>query len=186
MTPRLFASVKVQLAFVTLLAGGSLIAVSGCDPRELVYFLQPFSPTIPPKCDVIFEGKKVVVLCHATSGTMGEYPALERDLAREVTSIFKKKVKKINMVDTDKVATWVEAHPKWTDPADIAIDFDADYVIFLEVEQFQLQAPGDLNVLHGEATTNQSRISPRKRRRSMTTTPRRSFRRAVRFPLIRV
>jgi hypothetical protein len=151
MTPRLLASVRLRLAFVTLLAGVSLVAISGCDPREIMYFLQPFSPTIPPKSEIIFEGKKVVVVCHATGGTMGEYPSLERDLCREVSAIFKKKVKKVVMVDPDKVATWVEAHPKWTDPSDIGIDFEADYVIFLEIEQFQLQAPGDLNVLHGES-----------------------------------
>jgi hypothetical protein len=82
---------------------------------------------------------------------MGEFSSLERDLSREFTSILRKKVKKITVVDPDKVATWVEAHPKWTDPADVARDFDADIVIFLEVELFRLQAPGDLNVVHGES-----------------------------------
>ncbi len=66
-------------------------------------------------------------------------------------SIFKKKVNKVTVVDADKVATWVEAHPHWTDPADAARDFDADMAIFLEVEQFQIQAPGDLNMVHGES-----------------------------------
>ena len=63
----------------------------------------------------------------------------------------KKKTKKLTVVDPDKVATWVEAHPRWTEPADAARDFDADMVIFLEVEQFQIQAPGDLNVVHGDS-----------------------------------
>jgi hypothetical protein len=55
------------------------------------------------------------------------------------------------VVEPDKVATWVEAHPHWTDPADAARDFNADMAIFLEVEQFQIQAPGDLNMVHGDA-----------------------------------
>ena len=55
------------------------------------------------------------------------------------------------MVEPDKVATWVEAHPHWTDPADAARDFNADIAIFLEVEQFQIQSPGDLNMVHGES-----------------------------------
>ncbi len=82
---------------------------------------------------------------------MGEYSSLDRDLSREFTSILKKKVKKITVVDPDKVMTWKEAHPKWTAPAEIATDFNADVVIFLEVEQFQIQSPGDLNMLHGES-----------------------------------
>ena len=55
------------------------------------------------------------------------------------------------IVEPDKVATWVEAHPHWTDPADAARDFGADIAIFLEVEQFQSQSPGDLNMVHGES-----------------------------------
>ncbi len=72
-------------------------------------------------------------------------------MPRELASILRKKVKKITVVEPDKVATWVEAHPHWTDPADAARDFDADIVIFLEVEQFQIQSPGDLNMVHGES-----------------------------------
>ena len=45
----------------------------------------------------------------------------------------------------------MEAHPHWTDPADAARDFNADMAIFLEVEQFQIQTPGDLNMVHGES-----------------------------------
>src|SRR5262249_10521211 len=145
MTPRSLANAMVRLAIVALLAGGSLIAISGCDPRTLAYFLQPFESTIKPSCETSLQGKKLVVLCHATSGAMGEFPALERDLTREFTAILRKKVKKITVVDPDKVATWVEAHPKWTDPADVARDFDADIVIFLEIEKFQAQSPQDLN-----------------------------------------
>jgi hypothetical protein len=151
MTPRSLANARVRLALVALLAGGSLLALGGCDPRTLAYFLQPFEPTIPPPCETSFEGKKVVILCRAVSDSLGEYSSLERDLTREVASIFRKKIKKITVVDPDKVATWVEAHPKETDPAEVARDFDADIVVFLEVEHFETQNSGDLNMLHGMA-----------------------------------
>jgi hypothetical protein len=152
MSPRSLAGVKVQLALVAMLAGGTLIAISGCDPRTLAYFLQPFEPTVPPPCQTSFQGKKVVILCHATSGAMEDYnSSLARDLTRELSSILQKKVKKITVVGADKVATWVEAHPQWSDPGEVGRDFEADLVIFLEVELFRLQSPGDLNMLHGES-----------------------------------
>ena len=47
MTPRSLA--MVRFAAVILVASASLIATSGCDPRSLAYFLQPFDPTIEPK-----------------------------------------------------------------------------------------------------------------------------------------
>ena len=93
----------------------------------------------------------MVVLTHATSGSQAEFPTLERDLSREFISNLKKKVKKITVVDPDKVMTWVEGHPKWTDPADAARDFEADVVVFLEMETFRIQTPGDLNVLQGNS-----------------------------------
>jgi hypothetical protein len=150
MTPR--ARVRFQIAAVMVLAAGGLIAVSGCDPRTLAYFLQPFESTIPPPEGApSLEGKKVVILCNVTSGAVAEYPSLERDVPRVLADILRKKVKKITIVDSDKIATWVEAHPHWTDPADAARDFGADIAIFLEVEQFQSQTPGDLNMVHGES-----------------------------------
>jgi hypothetical protein len=151
MTPRMLVNARVRLALVAVLAGGSLLACSGCDPRTLAYFLQPFDATIAPPCETSFQGKKVVILCRAIADSGGEVSSLERDLSRDVTTILRRKVKKITVVDPDKVATWVDAHPKETDPAEIARDFGADVVIYLEVEQFQTQSPGDLNMIHGQA-----------------------------------
>ena len=151
MTPRMLANGRVRLALVALMAGGSLIAISGCDPRTLAYFLQPFEATIAPLCETSFQGKKVVILCRAVADSMGEFSSLERDLSKNVATILRNKVKKITVVDPDKVATWIDAHPKETDPAEIARDFDAEIVIYLEVEQFQTQSPGDLNMIHGQA-----------------------------------
>ena len=151
MTPRSRARIQIAAVMLLLVAGG-LIAVSGCDPRTLAYFVQPFESTIPPPEGApSLEGKKVVILCNVTSGAVAEYPSLERDVPRVLADILRKKVKKITIVEPDKIATWVEAHPHWTDPADAARDFGADIAIFLEVEQFQSQTPGDLNMVHGES-----------------------------------
>ncbi|MGC8641293.1 MAG: hypothetical protein ACP5XB_15625 [Isosphaeraceae bacterium] len=140
----------LRRAAVMLVMVGGLVALVGCDPRPFFFFLQPFDPMIEPPGPSL-QGKKVVVLTHATSGSQSEFPTLERELSREFISNLKKKVKKITVVDPDKVTTWVEGHPKWTDPSDAARDFEADVVIFLEMEMFRIQAPGDLNVLQGSS-----------------------------------
>jgi hypothetical protein len=148
MIPRVQARMRHAAALVVAVA--SIVALAGCDPRPLFYFLQPFEPTIPAPGPPL-KGKKVVVLSHATAGSQAEFPGMDRDLNRDFVNQIRKKVKKVTVVEPEKVATWVEAHPKWTDPSDAARDFEADIVIFLEVEQFQIQAPGDLNVLQGTA-----------------------------------
>jgi hypothetical protein len=129
------------------------MSLPGCDPRTLIYFLQPFEPTIPaPGPDL--KGKKVVVVGHAVSAALGESQSLDRDIVKEVASILRSKVKKIDVVDTAKVWSWVDEHPNWTDPAELAKAFDADIVVFLEIEGFQLQNPADLNVYQGTARTH--------------------------------
>lgn len=148
MPPRIQVKMR-RLAATAVLAVG-LVALVGCDPRPIFYFLQPFEPTIPAPGPSL-KNKKVVILAHATAGSQGEFPGLERDLTREFVMQIRKKGKKVTVVEPDKVANWVEDHPKWTDPSDAARDFEADVVIFLELEQFQVQAPGDLNVLQGSA-----------------------------------
>lgn len=144
MTPRTKTRMRCG-ALAAAILGTSLL--TGCDPRQAIYFLQPFSPTIPAPGPSL-KGKKVVVLTHATSSTQAEFPGVDRDLARQFVNNIRK-VKKINLVEPEKAATWMDAHPKWTDPSDAARDFEADIVIFLEIEEFRTQAPGDLNVLQG-------------------------------------
>jgi hypothetical protein len=152
-TPRPHARKLRAAAASLVVAVVGLTSLAGCDPRMAMYFLQPFEPTVPapgPKLD----GKKVVVVTHATSNAMGDYQSIDHDLAKEVSSILRTKVNKIEVVEPEKVWSWLDDHPNWTDPEEIIKAFEADIVIFLEIEGFQVAAPTDLNVLQGTARTH--------------------------------
>jgi hypothetical protein len=156
-TPRPHARTRRAAAILTLTLGAAvgLATFAGCDPRTLAYFLQPNEPTIPPPKEApSLEEKKVVVLTHTVSGAMGEFQSLDRDLTKKVVAIFREKVKKITVVEPDKVWNWVDDHPHWTDSEELAKAFDADLVIYLEVETFQLHNPGDIGVFQGTAKTH--------------------------------
>jgi hypothetical protein len=130
------------------LAAVGLLSLAGCDPRALMFFLQPFDPVV--KADgPDLKDKKVVVLTHAVQGTQNDFRSLDRDLTREFLKPIREKVKKLEIVDPDRVADWVEAHPSWTDPAEAAKAFEADMVIFLEIEQFQIDSPIDPGLYKG-------------------------------------
>lgn len=151
MTPRPHARTRRAAVSLVLMSAG-LLTLAGCDPRTLVYFLQPNEPMIaPPESAPSLVGKRVVVVTHASAGAQGELPSLERDLAREFSRRLQTKIKKIDMVPQQKVWDWVDGHTNWTNPAEIARAFEADYVIFLEIESFKSKEAGDLNVLHGSA-----------------------------------
>ena len=121
-----------------------------------MYFLQPNEPTIPPPKDApLLEGKKVVVLTHAVSGVGMEFQSLDRDITKKVVAILKEKVKKIDVVEPDKIFSWVDDHPQWTSSEEIAkARTEADVVIFLEIETFQIQNAGDIGVFEGTAKTH--------------------------------
>lgn len=151
-TPRPHSMTRRAAGSIVLAAAG-LMSLAGCDPRTLLYFMQPWEPMVPAPGPSL-EGKKVVVVTHCVSGAMNEFQSLDRDLTQKVVAILRAKVKKIDVVDPDKVWTWVDGHPSWTDPAELAKAFEADVVVFLEVEVFQVQHPNDLNVFQGTAKTH--------------------------------
>jgi len=152
-TPRPHARTR-RAAATLVCATAGLMFLAGCDPRTLIYFLQPFEPTIPPPCKVELKGKKVVIVAHALAGTQSDYQALDRQVAREVGRVFQEKVKKIELVSAEKTWKWIEDHPDWTDPTEVGKAFEADIVIFLEIETFQVGDPSSPDLLEGTAKTH--------------------------------
>ncbi len=151
MTPRPNAWTRRAALATTLLAGASLLSLPGCG--EFLYFLQPYDPVEPapgPK----LKGKKVVVLTHVSPGAGAEYGDLSRDLSREATTLLRKGIKNITVVDPDKIAEWVAAHPSWTDPAEAAKAFEADVAVFLDVSKFSTEDLRSPDLMYGEASIN--------------------------------
>jgi hypothetical protein len=146
MTPRPLARMRCAAAGLVIAAG--LLSLAGCDPRTLLYFLQPYEPTVPAAGPSL-KGKKVVVLTHAVSGTQSDFRSLDRDLTRELVTILREKTKKIDVVEPSKVWDWVDAHPSWSEPAELAKAFDADVVVFLEAESFQITDPSSPGLFKG-------------------------------------
>ena len=91
-----------------------------------------------------------MILCRSVADATGEYPSLERDLAgagRHLPQESQEDHRRRPRQGRDLG----RGPSQGTDPAEAARDFDADMSIFLEVEQFQTQSPGDLNMVHGES-----------------------------------
>lgn len=139
-TRRAVAAAALGLAMLSL--------ATGCDPRALAYFLQPFEPKVEPPGPSL-KGKKVVILTHATTGTRGDFPDLEADLAKGLGRALAAEVKKIEVVPHAKVKVWADGHPNYTDPAAAGLDFDADAVVFLEVEGMEIDNPSSPGLFQG-------------------------------------
>ena len=148
MTPRPHATSRRAALASMMLAGATLLTLPGCDPRTLMYFLQPFEPTITAPGPSL-KGKKVLVMTHLAAGAGETYNDLARDLTREFQGALRKSVKGIKIVDADKVADWMSAHPSWTDPTEAGKDFEADVAILLDVTNFEAADPKNLELMEG-------------------------------------
>ena len=151
MTPRLHALTRRAALATLIIAGASLLCLPGCDPRTMLYFLQPFDPTVPAPGPSL-KGKKVVIVTDVNAGAGETYSDLRRDLTRELRTALKKSIKKIELVELDKEVAWMEAHPKETDPTEAGKAFEADLVISLDVTAFQAADPKSPDLMEGTSS----------------------------------
>src|SRR4051794_14947205 len=101
MTPRPHARMR-RAGLATMIAAASLLSLPGCNPMMLFYFLQPYDSAIPAPGPSL-KGKKVVVLVHVDPGAGVDYSDLNRELTREFVAVLRKNVKRIQVVDPEKV-----------------------------------------------------------------------------------
>lgn len=143
---------RAALGLLGLSAAGA-ITLAGCDPRTLAYFFGDGAPQIPGGAPS-FEGKKIVVLTKAAPSALADFQTIDRDLNRELIGIFRDGYKKVEIVDPKKVYDWDEAHPTWSDAGELAKAFEADYVVFFEVQGFSVRDPKSPQMLEGNAEVN--------------------------------
>jgi hypothetical protein len=133
-----------------VLAAGGLAVLAGCDPRQAMYFLQPFEQKINAPCPSL-KGKKVVVLTSAVAGLQTDNVGIDQEIAKRLVEVLRANVKKIDVVDPAEVADWARAKATWSDPVEAVRAFDADVVIFLELREFQIQSPSSPGLFEGRS-----------------------------------
>ena len=121
----------------------------GCDPRMGLYFLQPFEPTIAHTGPDL-SGKMVVVLAHAVNGANNDFQMLERDLTKEFQRAVRTENARIKFTPVERIMEWQQETSDWS-PEEALTHFEADAVIFLEIEQFQIQDPSTPMLFQGHS-----------------------------------
>ncbi len=150
-----------KLGAVVALAGLALIglaSLTGCNPLAIAYFLQPFEPRIPGEGPKL-EDARVVVVATVSPTIQNSFHDLEGDLTREYVQRLRSIIKKVQVVDPQQVRDWIAQQPVYIDRKELAQAFEADYVIALDVEDFEVANPRNLGSLHGRAQVNTRVIS---------------------------
>ena len=97
----------------------------------------------------MLKGKRVVILARCAPGMQSDFATIDREITNKLVKILKENTKDIDIVNTEKVRDWLRSKPSLTDPAEAAKAFDADMVISLEIQQFQVQSPILVDMYHG-------------------------------------
>ena len=102
------------------------------------------------------EGKdKVLVICSTPESIRSDYPSLNYDLLEQVTYGLRRH--DVKVMDTDDVATWLDDNGGvWNDIDELAENFDADYIIHIDIDEFDYREPNSPNLLRGKAFGNVS------------------------------
>ena len=58
--------------------------------------------------------------------------------------------RKVKVISSDDVARWFDDHGEWGDFTELADEFDADYVMHIDLKSFAVVVPDSPNLLQGK------------------------------------
>jgi hypothetical protein len=142
----------------------------GCSPMSAFYFLWPQDPKFQPECPLTCEKKKetkIVVL--ASSSLLDPRPesyGAEQDLAERLIQVVKKyyeeEKEKVKIVPHYMVRDFHNKNPNPLTPYEVGKHFQADKVVYLEVDKLSLYKEGSARQLffgHVEMTVTVTDMS---------------------------
>lgn len=150
-----------QHCFSVMLLALVCLGASGCSLYVMagkMFFGDPlqtceFSRTT--KVDLSEEDKKVLVICSTPESIRSDYPSLNYDLLEQIT--YRLRRNDVDVMDTGKVATWLDDNGGvWNNIDELAENFDADYIIHVDIDEFDYREPNSPNLLRGKAFGNVS------------------------------
>lgn len=128
---RLFtlASSFVAIASLVLSTGCHQILATG------IYVLEGGNVE-PAQCKE-FEGKRVVVVCRPPSSSEYSHAGAARTLTRNVTTLLRENVKKVEMVEAREVDKWLD-ESDWDDIQELGRAVKAERLLVIDMEHFDL------------------------------------------------
>ncbi len=118
------------------------LAPSGCAQFVLLGLLIGGPPSIEPEFDrktgdsLTGREAKVVVVCYANPKIKIKYSSIDREVALYVNRLMGQN--RINVVEADYVSAWIDEHGEWETAYELAEHFEAEYVIEIELNEFDL------------------------------------------------
>jgi len=127
----------------------------GCAQAVLLGYLIGGPPSIAPSFDtetgksIVATGDKVIVICYADPQIKLKYPKIDTELATRCSMLME--TQDITMEHPDYVRAWIDEHRDWETADEIAKEFDAKYVIEIELMDLTLYEENSAVLLRGNS-----------------------------------
>jgi len=138
--------VLLILAATMVLPGCSLGVMAG-----KLFFDDPKMKSVFRKntgTDLTKGEKTILIACSTSHQILSKYPGIRIDIVDKMSRILD--THKVKVVPADDVATWFDDHGEWGDFTELADEFDADYVMHIELKSFAVVVPDSPNLLQGK------------------------------------
>ena len=127
----------------------------GCNYLAFVFHL--FAPDIRTKVDAEYpdlENHSVAVVIWADQKTQCDHPLAQLETASIVAWELKTKIKNVRTIDPRRIAKYQDENIYWADKDKTALGklFDADYVLYIVLSEFETIEPGSLMLFRGRIT----------------------------------
>ena len=128
----------------------ALLPLSGCNMFAAVNYIVNGEPTKDPDFRQL-EDAKVAVVCYVPSKFRYRFDSVDTDIAKKLSLLLQQKVKNIEVVESDLVANWLDQHANWSDVTEIGEEFQADYVVFADIQEFSIYEENSPNMYRGRS-----------------------------------
>ncbi len=147
--------IYLQRAVVATLMAFGLLFNSGCSLFVMAGKAILGDPKTPAEFRMatgtdLTDGKEaVVIICSAPHHLLSRFPSLQVDILDRVSRNLE--TRNVNVVPSGDVATWFDDHGEWGDYSELAKEFDAEFVIHIDVRRFECKVPESEHLLQGKA-----------------------------------
>ena len=153
-TKKLCANVQTR-HLLTLACVALFVGTSGCSLLVMAgkaVFGDPKKPAefrTVTGTDLTEGDDAVVIICTAPHRLTSQHPALQIDIVDKVSRNLE--TRNVKVVPSGDVATWFDDHGEWGDYSELAQEFDARFVVHVDLREFTHKVPQSENLLQGKA-----------------------------------
>lgn len=137
----------VLAAMFSVISGCSLFVMAGKamfgDPKVTSAF------SAATGNDLTESDEKVVIICSASHRLLSRVPSLQIDIVDRVSRNLE--THGIRVVDSGDLAGWYDDHGEWGDYTELAAEFEAGYILHVDLREFDYRVPESENLLQGKA-----------------------------------